>query len=312
MHPVTPRPFTKCATTHTEQVDLLRQRGMQVDDPAEAEFYLQHLNYYRLAAYWLPFEVDHASHKFRAGTRFSDVLNLYIFDRELRLLVLDAVERIEVSVRSQWAYQLAHLHGPHAHLDPKLACRDDRWQTNFAQLQSEVRRSDETFIRHLTSSYDEQLPPVWAVCEVMSLGLLSRWFDNLKPMATRRAIAAAYRVDHRVLASWLHHLSTVRNTCAHHSRLWNREFTVTPQVPRTKPADLAPCFAPTSRKVYNTLVILLYCMDLVAPQHRWRLRLRQLIRDHRIPVAAMGFPAGWSELAIFHDPARNGHALAPR
>ena len=306
------RRFTKPATTYAAQVELLRERGLQVEDPAAAEFYLKHLNYYRLAAYWLPFEVDHASHKFRAGTRFSDILNLYIFDRELRLLVLDAVERIEVSVRSQWAYQPAHRHGPHAHLDQALAHRGDHWQKNFVQLQREVGRSDETLIRHLTENCEEPLPPVWAVCEVMSLGLLSRWFDNLRPTATRQAIAAAYRVDHAVLASWLHHLSTVRNTCAHHSRLWNREFTVTPQLPRTKPADLAPCFAATSRKLYNTLVILLYCMELVAPQHRWRLRLRRLIRDHRIPVAAMGSPAGWSELAIFHDPARNGHALAPR
>lgn len=84
------RPFTKPATTHAEQVALLRQRGMVIDDPAEAECYLRQLNYYRLGAYWLPFEADHAGHRFRPGTRFSEVLNLYVFDRELRLLVLDA------------------------------------------------------------------------------------------------------------------------------------------------------------------------------------------------------------------------------
>lgn len=104
------RPFAKSAITYAQQVALLQQRGMVIDDPAEAEFYLQHLNYYRLAAYWLPFEGDHASHAFRAGTRFAEVLNLYIFDRELRLLLLDAIECVEVSVRSQWAYQLARRH----------------------------------------------------------------------------------------------------------------------------------------------------------------------------------------------------------
>lgn len=74
----------------------------------------------------------------------------------------------------------------------------------------------------------------------MSLGQLSRWYDNLKPMPTRRAIADVYGVDEKVLGSWLRHISLVCNTCAHHSRLWNREFTITPRLPRSRPAGLAP------------------------------------------------------------------------
>lgn len=105
-------PFPKPATTYAEQVSILQQRGIRVDDQASAEFSLQHLNYYRLSAYWLPFEVSHNPHEFHLGTRFDEVLNLYVFDRNLRLLVLDAIERIEVSARSQWAYHLAHRHGP--------------------------------------------------------------------------------------------------------------------------------------------------------------------------------------------------------
>lgn len=126
------RPFSKPATTYAQQIVLLQQRGMIIENPTEAEFYLQHLNYYRLGAYWLPFEADHTTHQFKSETRFSDVLNSYIFDRELRLLVLDAIERVEVSVRSQWAYQMAHRHGPHAHLNADLACKHQsiswRWR----------------------------------------------------------------------------------------------------------------------------------------------------------------------------------------
>jgi abortive infection bacteriophage resistance protein len=80
-------PFLKPPTTFSQQVSLLQQRGMTVDNSAEAEFYLRHLNYYRLSAYWLPFEADHASHHFKSNTHFNDVLNLYVFDRELRLLL---------------------------------------------------------------------------------------------------------------------------------------------------------------------------------------------------------------------------------
>jgi abortive infection bacteriophage resistance protein len=293
------RPFIKPATTYSQQIAILQQRGMTVSDPSSAEFYLQHLNYYRLGAYWLPFEADHATHQFKSGTCFEDVLNLYIFDRELRLLVLDAIERVEVSVRSQWAYQLAHRHGTHAHLDATLASKASHWQLNFSKLSEEVRRSDEIFINHLLHTYAEPLPPVWAVCEVMSLGLLSRWYNTLKPMSTRRAIASVYGVDEGVLQSWLHHLSLVRNVCAHHSRLWNRDFAITPKEPRTKPSHLHGEFNPHSRKLYNTMIILLHFMDIIAPQHHWRSRLKGLINLHAVPVTAMGFPQDWKQRTIW-------------
>ncbi len=272
---------------------------MEISDLAQAEFYLQHLNYYRLGAYWLPFESDHTTHIFRSGTKFEEVLSLYVFDRELRLLMLDAIERVEVSIRSQWAYQIAHLHNPHGHLDATLSVNNSRWQKNLAKLTTEVNRSDENFIKHLITNYSEALPPIWAVCEVMSLGLLSRWFDNLKPMKTRRAIAMVYGVDEQVLASWLRHLSLVRNICAHHSRLWNRDFTITPTLPRNKPVGLASQCVLGSRKLYNTLIILLHLMDMIAPKHIWRIRVKDLLKKHEIPVTAMGFPVDWGESKIW-------------
>ena len=298
------RPFEKPALTHAEQVERLRQRGMVVEDPAAAAFYLQHRNYYRLGAYWVPFEADHGTHRFRPGTRFDQVLALYVFDRELRLLVLDAIERVEVSVSSQWAYQMAHRHGPHGYLDPALALRRDKWQRDEKQVCDEVHRANETFIKHFFKVYREPLPPVWAACEVLSLGLLSRLFDNLKPMPTRRAIAQVYGIDDKVLGSWLHHLSHVRNVCAHHSRLWNREFTITPMLPRHKPAALAGQFAANSRRLYNSLVLLLHCMDIIAPQHHWRTRLRELVARHGIDTGAMGFPAGWERMPIWERGAQ--------
>ncbi len=293
-------PFPKKALTYSEQVALLRSRGMVVDDDAETEFYLRHLNYYRLSAYWLPFEEDHSTHRFLPGTNFRQVLDRYVFDRELRLLVLDAMERLEVSVRTQWAYALGHMHGAHAHLDPAIAFRRDRWESNLQSLESEVERSDEIFIRHLTEKYAEDLPPVWAVCEVMSLGQLSRWYANLKPMSTRTAIASVYGLDQFVLQSWLHYLTLVRNVCAHHSRLWNREFSVTPKIPQ-KNRPLASHFLPQSRRPYNALLMLLHCMDRVAPKHHWRRRLRSLLDKHSVPMSEMGAPANWSSLPLWQE-----------
>jgi abortive infection bacteriophage resistance protein len=293
-------PFVKHATTYQEQVDILKQRGMSFEDEADACFYLEHLNYYRLGAYWLPFEADHASHQFKANTLFEDVLALYVFDRELRLLIIDAIERVEVSVRAHWAYTLAHRHGPHTYLDKELAEDWELWLANLNALVKEVRRSDEIFIKHMKAKYQEPLPPVWSVCEVMSLGLLSKWYGNLRPMATRSAIANVYGLDEGVLASWLHHLTMIRNICAHHSRLWNREFKLTPKIPHNKPKTLVREFQPNSRKLYNTLVILLYWMDLIAPAHTWRSRLKTLLQENTPHLTAMGFPVNWQHRSIWN------------
>jgi abortive infection bacteriophage resistance protein len=291
--------FSKPALTYAEQLARLEKRGMVIADRARAEFYLAHLNYYRLVGYWLPFELDHTTHEFRPGTTFEDVLNLYVFDRELRLLVLDAIERVEVSVRSRWAYELAHAHGPHGYLDAALAADSDRYDRNLESLQEEVRRSDEAFIRHFRDRYAEALPPVWAVCEVMSLGQLSKWFSNLRPMKTRAAIASGFRLDERTLQSWLHHLSYVRNVCAHHSRLWDREFRITPAIPKTKPAALAAQLVLGSRRSYNTLTILLYLLNLISPAHQWRSRLIALIDAHAVDHSRMGFPGNWQSFALW-------------
>jgi len=292
------RSFDKPPTDHSHQVSILQDRGMVINDPDQAAFYLQHINYYRLAAYWLPFEADHGTHRFVPGTTFDSVLNLYVFDRELRLLVMDAIERIEVSVRSQWAYWMAHHHGPHAHLDARWACNTTQWHNDVATLHKAVSRSTEEFIEHHLATYQESLPPMWAVCEVMSLGQLSRWYQNLKPMITRSKIANAYGLDESVLRSWLHHLTVVRNTCAHHSRLWNRELSFPPKRPKNKPAKLGQQFAPP-RTIYNTFVLLLYCMEQIAPTPHWRQRLKDLIQTHGISTSSMGFPADWQQYPIW-------------
>jgi abortive infection bacteriophage resistance protein len=284
-------PFTKPALSVPQQIELLSRRGMVIDDHAEAEHYLTHLNYCRLAAYWLPFESDHATHMFLPGTSFRRVLEHYMFDRELRLLVLDAIERLEVSTRALWAHHMGVRHGIHSHLDPALGSDRTHWDSNYRQLAIEVDRSTETFIKHFKTKYAEELPPVWVVSGVMSLGLLSKWYSNIKPIATRQSISRSYGIDHKVLGSWLHHLTYVRNICAHHGRLWNRDMTVTAMIPRSKPMHLHEIMKPGGRKVYNTLVLLDYLLGTVAPASAWRSRLNSLISDYRIDKSHMGFPS---------------------
>lgn len=218
--------FNKPFLSFEQQATLLSERGLIIEN--DTVHYLQHLNCYRLSGYWIPFQEDNKTHRFKPNVRFADVLNLYFFDRELRLLLLDAIERIEISIRTQWAHYFAEFSGPHAHLEPHLSKNDEWHMKNIAQLQKELARSDELFIKHYRNTYtfpDE--PPIWVACEVMSFGLLSKWLKSMKTGEPCNKIAKAYQLDYDVLVSFIEYLAYLRNLCAHHSRVWNRKTTKT-------------------------------------------------------------------------------------
>jgi len=299
-------PYTKLPTTFADQVALLERRGLIVRDKARAEFYLSQLNYYRVAAYCLPFEQDHATHQFVTGTGFDDVLDLYVFDRELRLLVLDAIERIEVSLRTQMAYHLSHNHQTaHPHLRPELFFNPLVYGSSITKLANDVRSSREEFVKHLTVKYEELLPPIWAVVELMTMGQLSKWFANIRSRADRQAISKVYGLDEKVMASFCEHLSLVRNHAAHHARLWNRDFTKTMMLPKKAAPELLASLLvlPDSdrrlRKLYNTFVMLSYLMAIVCGQTHWKDRLIALLQNHHVDTSKIGFPTGWQSRPVW-------------
>ncbi len=293
-------PYTKLPLSITDQLTKLQTRGMQFSDIPMAEHYLGHLNYYRLSAYWLPYESNHAQHQFYLGTQFDDVINSYVFDRGLRLLILDAIERIEVSVRTQMTQVLTLKYGSHPHLMPQLFHCPVRFAQTINKLKSDFDRSDEKFSDHFKNNYAEKLPPLWAAVELMTMGQISNWFANIKARQDRQAIARTYNLDESILGSFLHHLTIVRNICAHHGRLWNRRFAFTIKIPNN-PTILAQSVQqmPNNKNLYNTLVFLAYMMDAISSGHHWKTRLRDLITNHNIQTTSMGFPNGWESLPIW-------------
>src|SRR5690606_10071443 len=151
------------ALSLADQIAKLEANGMVIDDHAVAEHCLQHISYYRLSAYWLPFEhpKGQAGPRFRTGTNLQTVLDLYEFDRKLRLLVLDAVERVEVAARGAWAYEMAMLGDGFSYLDQAIYADQNKFNQNCARLDKEVARSKDTFIRHYKREYSGPArPPV--------------------------------------------------------------------------------------------------------------------------------------------------------
>jgi abortive infection bacteriophage resistance protein len=278
--------YSKPFLTIAEQIEQLKSRGMQFEDESKARYYLENLNYYRLSAYWLPFESNHQTHTFKDGTTFERVLELYIFDRELRLLMLDAIERVEVSVRSRFAYEISQKYGSHSHLNETIFKSLPHYQKTLGKLKAEIDRSKEPFIKHFKEKYSEDFPPIWASVELMTLGQVSNWFSLIKLRQDRQLIAKYYGLDEKVLASFLHHLTIIRNICAHHSVLWNKKLTLEFVIPK----EMQDRFnINEKRKLFNTFVMLEHLMSKISNDNHWKERLEVLVDKYNINRDTLGY-----------------------
>jgi len=294
--------FEKPPTTFDEQLAILIQRGLVVPDE-DIPFALQcleHHNYYRLSAYRFPLADPEQPNCFLPGTTFEQLWGLYCFDRQLRLLVMEGVKRLEISARTHWTYNLAHEYGSQAYENSSVFYNRGRHATALEKLDGEFRRSDEVFISHYRDRYNMERPPIWVACEVMSFGLLSRFYENIKSFKVRKQIARTYELFPDTMKSLLLHAVYIRNLCAHHSRLWNRSFTITLALPERQPAELVASLNPAEdRRIYNTLVMLAHIVNIVEPSNHWGHRLRALIHAQTFPVTErMGFPADWETRPI--------------
>jgi abortive infection bacteriophage resistance protein len=289
-----PLRFTKPATTYEQQADLILGRGM-IADRAVLVRRLQSVGYYRLCAYWHPFKQPDNS--FTAGTQFETAWQRYTFDRQLRLGVMDAIERVEVAVRSQLITELALRGGSFAHLEIRnLPAADPQNHRRFIdELRDGAQRSSEVFVEHFKATYDE-FPdlPIWAAAEIMGFGAMFTLF-KMSGKHTQNVIADKYGLRGRVLFSWLLTLNYIRNLCAHHCRLWNRELAIKPLIPYQKNDARWHGATPVGNDRVFVILTLLHCLvRQIAPQTQWRERVFALFDGfHGIPLAPMGIPTNW-------------------
>lgn len=304
--------YNKPPLTVSQQAQLLIDRGMVCNDRLRLEHYLSQIGYYRLSAYWLPFEQpvtngDSRNHNFQPCTTFEQVLALYIFDRKLRLLVMEAIERIEVAVRSRWASSMALRHGSHAHMNSGLFKNPWQHVSDLARVGNELHDSNETFIAHYRRKYTEPyLPPIWAVVETLTLGALSRWIASTSDNQVKLGVAKALGMPTiEVLEQVLHALTPIRNICAHHARMWNRRFILLlPKIKRLREQLITETVTtpngeiqtPLTREIYNFLVVIQHLMLKINPGTSWGARLAQHIELLSVEQQkAMGFPADWKQ-----------------
>jgi abortive infection bacteriophage resistance protein len=291
--------FAKPPLSYTDQATLLLSRGMVAD----ADFLvrqLQAVGYYRLCAYWYPFKQP--DNTFLPGTNFDTVWRRYRFDRRLRLSVIDAIERVEVGVRSALMTELAMRFGAFAHLDHVNfpGVKPQRHAQFIDDLREEASRSREAFVEHFRATYDE-FPdlPIWAAAETMTFGAMFTLF-KMSDRRIQKDVARRYRIAAPVLLSWLQTLNYVRNICAHHARLWNRELAIKPTVPyvKNRPEWHNPLIP--NNRVFAVLTLLQDMLRTIAPQSQWRERWFELLNTFPdVPIASMGMEPAWRQHPIW-------------
>ncbi len=180
--------YAKPWTCYADQLSILQQRGMQVSNPAKALEYLERIGYHRLSGYWYDMRQWHrnaagqrvVTDQFKHGTGFQNVVALYVFDKRLRFLVLDALERIEIALRVDLSYRLGAR-------EPSPTKTRQHFNTTFTQKKKKsgrtaheewlskhdglIQRSSEKFLEH--NSQIRHPPAIWVACEVWDFGCLS-------------------------------------------------------------------------------------------------------------------------------------------
>jgi abortive infection bacteriophage resistance protein len=294
------KPFSKDPLSLSQQISLLEKRGMIIRDKETAYHYLKFIGYYRLSGYMHSFK--NSDDSFKAGTTFDDVLNHYIFDRKLRSLFLDALERIEVAFRSMLTNIMSERHGAWwfekkdifvtRHGNKDVTQDIEALLQEISSSMSKKRHHDIT-IKHYYDNYDSPLlPPSWMVMETLSMGTVSKIFSLLKP-EERGIIAATLDINEKYLVSWFRALSYVRNVCAHHARLWNRIITVKSIANRNYVACREKNFS--SGRLYPQAVVIAILLAKIAPDNHWEVHLKEILASYPHDYAFdMGFPKNWN------------------
>lgn len=296
------RIYNKPPKSFQEQLQQLKDRNLTVDDDAKALAYLSHISYYRLSAYFLPYQ--QTKDWFDDGTSFKQIIDTYTFDRELRLLVFDCIERIEVAIRTQFIYCMATHYN------------DSHWQDNkqlfinpfynkignlidpYADFQNIISRAKtarrpEVFIKHYTDQYYKpSTPPSWMCFELLTIGELSHIFRGIKNNADKKRIAQYFNLHTKVFTSWLHSLTYVRNICAHHSRLWNKDLAVEPTRLLKPVGNWVGNSYNDNKRVFYFLCVLKYFLDKVNPNNHLKEKIVALFDKYpNIPIKYMGIPS---------------------
>lgn len=268
--------------TIDEQINLLRERNLIINDEDRLKHYLNNISYFHLSSYFKYYQ-DEETDFFYEDVDFDKILNLYNFDRKLRIEFLDGLEKIEKSIKTRCTYSLAHNEGEFC------LHHNQEFKSIVIKITGEVQRSNEVFFDHYKEKNQSCCFPIWMIMEALGLGTVLEIYKK-SPRATKKEIADYYGVGPNYLSGYLNNLRVIRNLSAHHSRLWNKKI----KIPLKKETDTD--YFQYNNKIYDSIIITARLLKIISPNSEWLERVTKLIKDHEINTEKMGFPKNWEEI----------------
>jgi len=292
--------YNKSPIKIQDQISLLKKRGLLVRNDSFAETQLKNISYYRLAGYWWPMQFDKANHLFKASSTFEDVIALYNFDRELRLFVFNILERIEIALRTKMIYHLSIELSPWWFENISYFKNPVSFKDTLDNIDRELKNTRENFINQHYQKYsgDTRRPPAWKTLEIVSFTTLSKLYSNIKPsIYSPDIVAAEFNTANRTyLRSWLLSLSQIRNICAHHGRLWNRNLPGRPRLLKKPPAPWIRIVPAVNQHhmIYIHLCCMKYLVDAINLGDNYSSKLSGLLTKYpSVDLNALGIPKSW-------------------
>lgn len=291
----------KPARTIAEQLQLLKDRGMLFHFETEATHFLQNISYYRIKGYWWDMQSDRVNHAFQPDTYFEDVIERYNFDRHLRLILFDAIERIEIALRTKLIYHLSLSYGATWYLQNNLFVDTVNHAEHIAHLQKEFEYSQEVFVKDHRRKHPNTNAEAWKIMEIASMGTLSKFFKNINHQLPEKSfISKEMGLNlHNELSSWLEAIVYVRNIIAHHSRIWSRNMVKQPIENINNPLGIWFNNALTpvqKKKPFLIISTMIYLCNHITPNHHIKSKILKLIRDNPdIPIYKLGFLNNWNK-----------------
>lgn len=300
--------YNKPAKTITEQINQLKQRGLIITDIPKAEHYLNKVGYYRLSGYWWPMLADKNTRIFKPNSTFDNVIAIYNFDKELRLLLFEIIESIEITLRNKLIHYPSLEISPWWFEDSNNFINDIAHTDVLISIDRELQQTKEVFIKEHYKKYhtDTRRPPAWKTLEVVSFGTISKLYGNLKnSIKSKNKIAQDLGiVNHTFLPSWLQSISQIRNMCAHHSRLWNKNLPGAPKL-MTKPPNAWLNNVPTASEffmLYIHLCCMKYLINVINPNNNMTQRLLDLLNTYKnIDPKALGLKPDWQNEPLWKN-----------
>lgn len=297
--------FVKIPLTIQQQIELLQKRNLHIEDQQYAKSRLSSVSYYRLSAYFKPFEQLKLTHQFQENVNFQHIWRAYEFDRKLRLLVWDAIEKIEVALRTSLNNHLSLNYGAFWYLNDNLFLSDwTKYQGNRSSPRDFIikeieklctSRKDEAILHYFQNYQSPNYPPSWMIMESLSFGAIANFYMFLASKSDKKAIAKIFDLHPQMLSQMLQPIRYIRNICAHHSRVWNRWYLY--KMPYLKEWPLEE-IKPNS--FYQQAWLIATLLAPIFPDSSWLKGLFELMSEYsEMPFEIVGFPAYWQQASLW-------------